>query len=292
MKMSLLIRLLVVLLGCFTAGAGEFQVGASGLFYWEWYSFPVSDHGPAVFPFTVTNEGIVQHASLRLSVRVKNAAGLQFTLVAPSGKRQVLLQYADFGDQYFTTTNVAAGVTNIIFHIGGSHFQDTLLDDTALDIYSPFNAPSAGPEYPGGKAYRPSHAPLSVFNGESANGNWTLEVTYRGFGFEPGVLDGLLNRGQIPDTHDTDPSWTNAIGTELILISVPGTIVPALSISTVANQIQLGWTTNAVGFSVETTSSLPGVSWLPFTAQPTVVGDKYIVPVDRTSVSMFFRLRK
>ncbi|MHB8521588.1 MAG: hypothetical protein ACYDH9_12635 [Limisphaerales bacterium] len=292
MRTAILIRFLAVLVGCVAACAGEFQVSRSGIFYWEWYTFPSSDHGPEVYLFNVANEGIVQHASLRLSVRVKRAAGLHFALVAPSGTRQDLIEYADFSDQYFYSTNVVAGVTNIIFNDGGSHFQDTLLDDTAVNVYSPFNAPSASSEYPGGQSYRPSHAPLSIFNGESANGAWRLEVTYQGFGIEPGVVDGLLARGESPDTHDTDPSWTNAIGTELILTSVPGTIVPSLSVGAAANQIQLRWTTNATGFSVETSSSLSGVSWQPLVAQPATVGNQYVVPVDRTVASMFFRLRK
>jgi hypothetical protein len=65
---------------------------------------------------------------------------------------------------------------------------------------------------------------------------------------------------------------------------------PKLKISRSADSVQVSWSTNAVGFILESTPSLSPINWTPVTSTPTVVGDYFVMTVQGTGG--FFRLQK
>jgi hypothetical protein len=55
---------------------------------------------------------------------------------------------------------------------------------------------------------------------------------------------------------------------------------------------ELSWSTNAVGWNVESAMSLRGASWQVVTNNPGIVGTNYTVTVGTTNAQQFFRLHK
>lgn len=103
---------------------------------------------------------------------------------------------------------------NMMEHVGdGANFQDTYLDDEATLRIGDTNAntsPFAGPEW-GGIRYKPQYTSLSFFDGMPANERWGFIV------YDP-VIDGVqayVNVG------GEQTSWGTAIGTQLIIRTVP-----------------------------------------------------------------------
>jgi hypothetical protein len=69
------------------------------------------------------------------------------------------------------------------------------------------------------------------------------------------------------------------------------TVLPQLRITTSAPlQTTLSWSTNAVGFTLETALSLPAPSWSAVTNVPVVLGNQFIVTVPATNAQQYFRL--
>lgn len=62
-----------------------------------------------------------------------------------------------------------------------------------------------------------------------------------------------------------------------------------------ANRARFTWPTNAVGYSLEHTTSLPAVNpwlWVPMTNSAAVVGAEFAVDLELTNGPGFFRLRR
>jgi hypothetical protein len=59
-----------------------------------------------------------------------------------------------------------------------------------------------------------------------------------------------------------------------------------------AAAIQLSWPTNAVGYVLESTASLPAQIWQPVTNNIAINGDLFFVLLDLAGTRQFYRLRK
>ncbi len=83
---------------------------------------------------------------------------------------------------------------------------------------------------------------------------------------------------------------TNDYGTVFrILLSTP----PTLNVSVVTNQIRLSWATNAVGFTLQSTTNLnPIVTWIDSTNVPAVSGAQFVVTNNISGSARFYRLKK
>jgi len=68
----------------------------------------------------------------------------------------------------------------------------------------------------------------------------------------------------------------------------PALVVVPLDAST----LELSWPTNAVGYALESSTSLPAQVWSPVTNSITPMGDYFFVEVGITGPRQFFRLRK
>jgi hypothetical protein len=82
--------------------------------------------------------------------------------------------------------------------------------------------------------------------------------------------------------------WNDNVGSFIVAV-VP---VPQLRIRVVGqSQVAISWPTNAEGFSLDYTSSLPASTWLP-TSSPVVMGGEFFVTVSSLFEQQFFRLRR
>ncbi len=80
-------------------------------------------------------------------------------------------------------------------------------------------------------------------------------------------------------------------GNDYAIDDLSVTVVPMLSITTPAPlQAALSWPTNADGFTLETTFSLPALSWDVVTNVQVVFGNLFTVSVPATNAQQFFRL--
>ncbi len=77
------------------------------------------------------------------------------------------------------------------------------------------------------------------------------------------------------------------------VMTVTNVVQPALFVSKSGSSVQLAWTTNAVGYVLESTPSLsPPITWTPVGQTPTVVGTNNVVTLTSPTNNAFFRLRK
>jgi hypothetical protein len=67
---------------------------------------------------------------------------------------------------------------------------------------------------------------------------------------------------------------------------------PTLSANPYGRDLVLSWPTNATGFSLESTSDLPAVTWTPVVPAPVVVGDRNVVSNTMDGEGRFYRLKK
>ena len=82
--------------------------------------------------------------------------------------------------------------------------------------------------------------------------------------------------------------WNDNVGSFTVTV-IP---MPDLRIRVVSNsQIAIRWPTNAEGFSLESTLSLPASSWEP-APSPVIMGDQFVVTVSSLFEQQFFRLRR
>ncbi len=94
------------------------------------------------------------------------------------------------------------------------------------------------------------------------------------------------------------PNLSFDFGGSLVTGSVTGSVVattvlpPTLTGRKVGDAIVLSWTTNATGYALEYTTSLPSANWLPASPAPVIVGDQNVVTNAMTPNAMFYRLRK
>lgn len=75
-------------------------------------------------------------------------------------------------------------------------------------------------------------------------------------------------------------------------IVAPAPLRPSLTITPAGANVDLSWTTNAVGFTLESTPSLvPTIVWTAI-GPGTIVGDRYVVTTNISTNQLFFRLKK
>jgi hypothetical protein len=67
---------------------------------------------------------------------------------------------------------------------------------------------------------------------------------------------------------------------------------PALAARFASNRIVISWPTNATGFSLQASETLPAATWLNVPTPPVAVGTNNVVTNNATGRAMFFRLRK
>lgn len=175
----LLATLTIVGIGSLFGGgpvyAGVHDVDAGG-------AIPAVDtSGTSVFTFTVTGEGPIFDLDVRFSAQHTWVDDLDVTLTSPSNTTVTL--FTDVGG-------------------GGDNFQDTLLDDEATANIAAGIAPFVG-------SYTPENEWLTAFDGEPANGIWTLTVED----------DFVFDSGTLFKAGDTAP-WGTAVGTQLIFASI------------------------------------------------------------------------
>jgi hypothetical protein len=96
---------------------------------------------------------------------------------------------------------------------------------------------------------------------------------------------------------DPPPTW-NPTGSDVALLfavdGMPVVVpVPRLIISFADNEhAHITWPTNASGYSLQFTTSLPAPAWTTITNTPTVIGDRFAQIVDTTVGAKFYRLCK
>lgn len=82
-----------------------------------------------------------------------------------------------------------------------------------------------------------------------------------------------------------------AYGNDYAIDDLSVTVLPQLRITAfLPLQTTLSWSTNAVGFRLETALSLPAASWTAVTNVPAVVGSQFTVAVLATNAQQYFRL--
>ncbi|MCS7338581.1 MAG: NHL repeat-containing protein, partial [Verrucomicrobiae bacterium] len=85
-------------------------------------------------------------------------------------------------------------------------------------------------------------------------------------------------------------------GNNCIVKGVPSGVAPAppvlLGFARQGLNFIVWWSTNVVGYSLESTTNLPATSWALVPIGPVIVGDKYFVTNAITGARCFFRLRK
>ena len=69
--------------------------------------------------------------------------------------------------------------------------------------------------------------------------------------------------------------------------------VPTLEARAMGHELILSWSTNAVGFTVQSTPDLtPPATWIDFPAAPSVIGGQFNATTAFSNSAQFFRLRK
>ncbi|MBL8207463.1 MAG: S8 family serine peptidase [Blastocatellia bacterium] len=153
------------------------------------YSFAVQTGQPATTPAVLSlrngNIPLPDGSTISLSLPVSGFTApitrFAFRFDGPncSSPTGVGLQHDRVSDLVVTLTSPAGTTVTLLSNPGGlglpsKNFCNTLLDDFALNSIQ--NITSAGAPYSG--IYRPSGR-LASFNGQSANGTWTLRVSDR-----------------------------------------------------------------------------------------------------------------
>jgi len=100
------------------------------------------------------------------------------------------------------------------------------------------------------------------------------------------TIDTMTLEARVPyagsPRHDTLSSMT--------FTPAPG---PRLSLHLLnATQTRLTWSTNAVGYRLESAMGLPATGWVWVTNMPSVIGGQYTVDVERIATPQYFRLRR
>jgi len=67
---------------------------------------------------------------------------------------------------------------------------------------------------------------------------------------------------------------------------------PMLTLQKAAAGIAISWTTNSVGFALESSTNIASSIWQPVSALPAVVGDQNVVTNSISNQANFYRLRK
>jgi hypothetical protein len=105
------------------------------------------------------------------------------------------------------------------------------------------------------------------------------------------VLGGTIHLNEFQDSRvvlSAGKSDATATITALSVVSLP-----RLGAFLMTNgQLCITWSTNASGYSLETSASLLLPSWDIDTNPPTILGDQFALIADTTAVQRFYRLHK
>ncbi|MGC3956485.1 MAG: DUF3344 domain-containing protein [Verrucomicrobiota bacterium] len=125
--------------------------------------------------------------------------------------------------------------------------------------------------------------------------DWSTAVVNNGPSFVSfDVLGNLVASNAVTFSLGTDVPATQetSLRPQLAALAVtrPAAVPPpSLTINGVG---QIAWTTNSVGFSLESNTSLVGGTWIAVTNAPVVSGDQFTVTVNQAEAQQFFRLKK
>jgi hypothetical protein len=231
------------------------------------------------YPSTITVSGLSGQIIAKVTVTIRGfmhtfPSDVALLLVSPSAQRALLM--AEVGGQNRdSVTNVtlmlddaAAASLPVFTTLTSGAFQPT---DGWLDPY--FDDPSGSlpydfpPPAPAGSSNSP--AALSVFNGTSPNGTWTL--------FALGA--------SYPDLGAISNGWSLAISAIPLVLNIEQSDTNAV----------LSWTNLASGFTLQTTPavSLTGPStWTNAVPAPVVVSGRFTVTNPIAGATRFYRLSK
>ena len=67
---------------------------------------------------------------------------------------------------------------------------------------------------------------------------------------------------------------------------------PVLTLMLAGNNVVVSWSTNNVGFTLESTTNLPATTWTSNTFSPAILNGKYTVTNTMTGGKKFYRLKK
>jgi len=88
------------------------------------------------------------------------------------------------------------------------------------------------------------------------------------------------------------PGFFGSVVTTNALYSLKVQVAPRLVAARSSSQIRLSWTTNASGYRLESTDSLPASGWSTVTNSTTVSGGEFVVDVGQVPLRRYFRLRR
>jgi hypothetical protein len=202
-----------------------------------------------------------------------------FPKISDSGAVVFWATLTNFSEGDFISSN---GVVTQITVAGGGAVEDQFPSINAAGTVACFGSLSNGQS-----AVLAGTGP--VVDKVVAEGDSLFGSTVIGLG-SPGN-NGLNNNGQIVFPY----SLSN--GVQGIAIATPTNgpppVLPELQIQQPDPlHISLVWTTNAAGFALEATSTLPAPTWNPVTNTPVLAGEQFAVLLEMGSAPQFFRLRK
>jgi hypothetical protein len=137
------------------------------------------------------------------------------------------------------------------------------------------------------------------FNGTQFSGDnvadWSTAVVNNGpsiVSFD--VLGGLVASNTVTFSLGADVPATQetSLRPQLAALAVtrPASVpLPSLAIN---SEGVIAWTTNSVGFSLESNTNLVGGTWVSVTNVPVLSGEQFTVTVGQSEVQQFFRLKK
>jgi len=88
------------------------------------------------------------------------------------------------------------------------------------------------------------------------------------------------------------PGFFGSVVTTNGLYSLKVQVAPRLIAARSFSQVRLSWTTNASGYRLESTDSLPASGWSTVTNSTAVSGGEFVVDVGLVPVRRYFRLRR
>jgi hypothetical protein len=217
------------------------------------------------------------------------------------------------------------GVSDSTTLIGFFHSEGSMRSNNSQDSATPENFVGAAIEGPSAEGFylyptyglnqegvradggRGTPTPPFIYP-DGVSRHWTLDYHPDGNGGTGSIivtLDGQTVTLNLNSGHKQIGAWFNRFGMITTHIDGSGQTVffddltytigtrPTLTIAkTAPAQARLQWSTNYLGFVVQTAVS-PGQNlWLPLSTPVTVNGDRFTVSVNTTNAARFFRLRK
>ncbi len=187
------------------------------------------------------------------------------------------------GDQKFVSLSVDRFNDNYVYAIGADGVAYAIHDLAGYWDYSVL------PSVPAGRSY-------TAITASATSGNFVLAARADG-GVDaihvwPGdgnwYTDTLIGTGNYTALA-SDAIIENYIYAASVNPTTP--VLPTLSIQLVGDQVRLAWPTTAPGYTLESTTSLPG-GWTPCTASVSINGAEYEAFDTRVARQQFYRLAK